>query len=170
GKTAASVMEMADALTRGAGTVTFWAKRFGSDGEATLELEYNTGDAWVEAGKIEVKSSTYTEYTVNVSVYGSVRLRLRQLSGARVNIDDFSVTPYVSFVNDEIADYHRWDAYCRGGELVVEASETLTVAVYALDGTIIYLGSVEAGETTLNVSAGLYIVAVDDFARRVVVK
>ena len=69
-----------------------------------------------------------------------------------------------------MADYHRWDAFCRGGRLLVEAKDNVDVRIYALDATEVYIGTVYEGITSFDVAPGLYIVAVDDFARRVLVK
>lgn len=67
-------------------------------------------------------------------------------------------------------DYHDWDAYARGGQLIFETSRTVSVAIYGIDGLTYHIGEVKAGASAFDLPAGLYIVSVDDFTRRVLVK
>ena len=172
GKTATSSIEMIDDNPAGFGTVTVWTTQFGSDGESTYQLEYSAdeGATWQSAGTGKVDSKTYTMQTFTVNCPGPSRIRIRQTAGKRFNLDDIEATAYTSsLVPDFAEDYHRWDAYARGGRLIIETAEPVTVRVYAIDGTEIYLGRV-SGSAELSLPAALYIVAVDDFARRVLVK
>ena len=70
------------------------------------------------------------------------------------------------------AEYHSWDAYCRNGRLILESDGTSDgfATVYSVDGTERYAAILSPGETTLDLPAGLYIVVVRDFSRRVLVK
>lgn len=172
GKNANSQIEMATDFRHGFETVTFWAKRFGTDPEATLVLEVSTdgGNSWTAAGTVNVDKTEYTQYNVHVGKSQPARLRLRQTVGKRVNIDDIESKSSLSLVPEAVADYHRWDAYCRNSQLVIETVETVAATVYALDGTIVYEASVAPGTVALNLTPGLYIVSVADFARRVLVQ
>lgn len=172
GKTSTSAIEMAEEHIGGFGIVRFWAKRYGSDKEATIAVEYTTdgGSTWQSAGTAEITATAYTEYTFTVNISRPARLRLRQTAGERVNIDDIEATAFSGLVPAEVADYHRWDAFCRDGRLIIEASEAVEFRVYALDGTLLYSATATAGETEINLPAGLVIVGVDDFARRVLIK
>ncbi|MDE6333964.1 MAG: endonuclease [Muribaculaceae bacterium] len=172
GKNADSSVEMITDNPAGFGTVSVWTAQYNNDGECVYELEYSAdeGQTWRSAGSGTVGSKTYTQQTFTVNCSGPSRIRVRQTAGQRFNIDDIEATAYMSsLVPDYAEDYHRWDAYARGGSLVIEASEPVTVRVYAIDGTEVYMARVN-GETSLSVPAALYIVAVDDFARRVLVK
>ena len=63
------------------------------------------------------------------------------------------------------------DAYSLNGELVIENSVAgQHVNVYSVNGITEYSGELAAGNTTVKLAKGLYIVVIDNFARRVVVK
>lgn len=171
GKNATSTLTMAEDHPTGMGTVTLWAQSWSSSEGATFTLEYSTdgGLSWRDAGSAET-SSTWSQHTFTVNSTGATRLRVRQTKGARWNIDDIEATAYGSGITDAtVEDFRTWDAYARGGELVITASRPAVARVYALDGTEMYHGRV-ASELHLRLPAALYIVAVDDYARRVLVK
>lgn len=172
GKTASSCLEMAEDCATGLGIVSLWTVPFQSDGESKYELEYSTdgGKTWKSAGTGTVSGTAYAKQTFTVNVTDPARLRVRQTGGKRFNIDDIEATAASSLVPDFAEDYHRWDAYCLGAQLVIETSETVTARVYAMDGTEAFVGTVAPGTTALSLAPGLYIVAVDDFTRRVLVK
>lgn len=172
GKTSTSSIEMAEMHNGGIGVVRFHAKRYNKDPEAELELLYTTdgGNTWHPAGTAKVEDTSYKEFSFIVNIASPARLRIAQKSGERVNIDDIEATNFSGLVPDEVADYHRWDAFCRDGLLMIEAATEVTAGIYALDGTVVFSGTVKAGEATFELPAGLYIVAVDNFARRVLVK
>lgn len=67
-------------------------------------------------------------------------------------------------------DYHDWDAYARAGQLVLETTRPVLVVIYGADGLTYHAGEIASGHTAFSLPAGLYIVAVDDFTRRVLVK
>lgn len=172
GKTTSSEITAIEDHNGGFGVVSLWTAVWNSDGEVKYELEYSTdgGKTWQSAGTGTINSATYTEQKFTVNVAGSARLRVRQTSGKRFMIDEISATKYSNLVPDAVADYHRWDAFCRDGKLVIEADETIVATVYNIDGSTTFAGTINAGESTLTLTPGLYIVSVDDFARRVLVK
>lgn len=172
GKTASSEITAIEDHNGGFGVVSLWTAVWNSDGEVKYELEYSTdgGKTWQSAGTGTINSTTYTEQKFTVNVAGNARLRVRQTSGKRFMIDEISATKYSNLVPDAVADYHRWDAFCRDGKLVIEADETVVATVYNIDGSTTFAGTINAGESTLTLTPGLYIVSVDDFARRVLVK
>ncbi|MDO4319821.1 MAG: endonuclease [Bacteroidales bacterium] len=171
GKTSTSCIAMAEDHPYGLGKVTMWVKRYNQDSEAQFELEYSTdgGRTWATAGTGRVTDTSYKQLTFTVNAAGNARMRVRQTSGARFNIDDIEATTYASGIDDAVADYHTWDAYARDGRIVVETMQPASVSIYALDGTILYRAEI-AGTAEIEVATGLYIVAVDDYARRVLVK
>ena len=158
---------------RGAGSITYAIKKWDGDSDATVEIEYSTdgGTTWSEAEKVVLSSTKWTENTTPVNVAGNVRVRFRQTAGGRLNLGDVTISDYTLSGLGESLKYHSWDAYCRGGRLVIESDGTTgTVAVYSTDGTTRFNSAIPAGETSLDLAPGLYIVVCDDFARRVLVK
>ncbi len=103
---------------------------------------------------------------------GDVRLKFDRSEGGRVCLDDVTIPNYTGMVTiaDDI-EYHRWDAFCRDSRLVIEtfSGASLEAAVVGTDGVVYYSGSV-CGQVSVSVPVGLYIVVVDDYARRVVVR
>lgn len=172
GKNSTSGIAMAEDRQVGIGTVSFQAKYWGNEANPVVEVQVSTdgGQNWRSAGNVTVSTSTYQPYSVFVGQAGPARIRLQQTSGQRLNVDDVAITRHTSGLSDPTAERHVWDARCIDGVLVVDADTELTVGVYALDGTVLHHGSLSAGTHTFDVAPGLYIVAVGDFARRVVVR
>lgn len=176
GKTDTSMIEMAFDKTRGAGKVTFTARSWSAnEGAATLDIEWSTdgGISWNNAGTVTIPDEKWADYSVPVNQAGSVRVRVAQKSGKRLLLGDLAISDYSLSGLEETLDYHRWDAYCRDGRLVVDVrdgGEALDVRVYDLQGVTRYEGRTATGVALDGLGDGLYIVVVDDFARRVFVK
>lgn len=165
-------IEMAEEHIGGVGVLTFMAKRYGSDDEATILVEYTTdnGNTWNTVATVKVTESTYSKFSAEVNVSQPLRLRFTRTEGSRVNLDNIEATACLGLVPPSVADYHRWDAFCRDGKLCIEADQPVLANVYALDGTTLFSAVVPVGITSLDIPTGLCIVAVDDFARRVLIK
>ncbi len=174
GKQDNSYIEMTTDKANGIGVVEFYANRWSSsDGDATVELLYSTdhGKSWSSAGTTVINSDSYKPYTFTVNKPGNVRIKLLQTEGKRLNVDNISATNYgTSAAVDPIADYHAWDAFCRDGKLIITAASETTAAVYGVDGITYFNGHIAAGETVIDLPAGLYVVSLGDYARRVMVK
>lgn len=173
GKTAASSATMTEDTPTGIATATLWAKDWGSDGSATINVDYSIdgGNNWVNAGNFTT-GKVWQQYSFVVNKSGNVRLRLSQTAGKRVLIDDIEALGYsgTQGVDGVESDYHSWDAFCRGGRLVVSLADSATVGIYGVDGKTYHSGELPAGESLITLPAGLYIVSVADFTRRVLVK
>ena len=179
GKTASSTLTIDEDRPHGIGTVSFLAAGWLNDGESKLAVEVSSdhGTTWEPVSDVTVAGSSssigqnYKPYTVTVNRGGSLRLRLRQTSGKRLGIDDLAMTNFTSDVIEGVeSDYNSWDAFCRGGQLVIELREASEVRIYGVDGITYHNGTMNSGETTLDLAKGLYIIVVDDFSRRVLVK
>lgn len=173
GKNSDSMIEMLENYPYGFGVVTLYTRMWSAkEGACTYELEYSAdnGSTWKSAGTGNVTTTDYAAQNFTVNVAGEARLRVRQTSGARFLIDDIEASKYSMLVPDFAADYHSWDAYCLNGMLVIESSSDIDIKIYALDGTEIAHEPIAAGTVSIDLPAGLYIVAADNFARRVVVK
>lgn len=158
----------------GAGVVTFYTRGWSEkEGDGTIELYYsnNGGLEWQQAGEVNVTYGTgWAEHSIPVNCAGDVRLDFRKVSGLRLQIDYVTVSDYASSSVNEL-EYHSWDAFCRGGRLVVVSDgDCRTVTVYGVDGIVRHSAPMASGETEIDLAPGLYLVAVDDFVRRVVVK
>lgn len=173
GKTSSSSITTASAKTDGIGTITFFAERFGTDGNAAVEVEYSSdnGDTWQSAGSAAITETSYKEFIFTVNVPGNNLIRLRQTSGSRVNIDNISVTDYVKQSGIEIVDeIQNWEAYSLGGQLVIENhGEATRFIVYNLEGMIL-ADRVISGSADIALTPGFYIVSNFNDIRRVVVK
>ena len=173
GKTASSYLELDEDRVAGIGTVSFYAAVWNKDGDVSFAVRYSAdgGTTWNTAGTGSVTSSAYTRYTLTVNAAGPVRLRVEQTEGKRWMLDNLEMSDYrQSGLFEPDADYHRWDAYARGGSLVIESDGPREVAVYGVDGITWFNGAVSAYETVINLPKGLYVIASGDFSRRVLVK
>lgn len=162
----------------GVGTVTLdlrkWDNR--NDPAATVELEYSTdrGTTWESAGSATTSESRFTTHTFTVNRTGEVMLRVRQTEGKRFNLDNLRATDWAGPNEAAQLEYHRWDAFCRDGRLVIATRDDLgdlRIEVYDPEGRLHRaLTPAPGSETLLDLPPGLYIVATDTFSRRVVVR
>jgi len=172
GKNETSSLTMKEDKPLGLGSISFKTKRWSSDADATIEAEYSTdgGTTWKSAGTAKVTDNV-TTHNFNANVTGNVRIRLRQVSGGRLFVDDIALTDYSAGVSATTEDYHTWDAYALNGELVIENNtESRTFNVYAIDGTEYLSSTIGAVTVRKSLPKGIYIVVADDFARKVLVK
>lgn len=165
-------MSMAQDKARGIGTVKFMAKKWNGDADATLELWYSSdqGAHWEKIGEQQCTDDTkFNEFTYTVNREGNGRIKVVRPDGkgSRLNLDDLAISDYINMGVSDLY-YHAWDAYCLDSQLVIEGTAS-NAAVYSTDGILRYSGAVD-GRLTLSLAKGLYIVTVDDFARRVLVK
>ncbi len=157
----------------GIGTVSFMARPYGTDVNATVKVQYSSdGDDWHDAGTCTVDGTSYKEYTVSVRVAGQQYMRLQQTAGKRVLIDNVAITDYSGVGAVDELYYHSWDAYCRDGMLIIENKngDISPFRVYGVDGITRFDSSLPQGETVVPLATGLYIVVQGDFSRRVLIK
>jgi endonuclease I len=172
---------MLEDKSNGIGTLSLWARAWGSDSnDCVLKISTSddSGTTWTEITTITVKaagsSNAYAQYTASILQPGLQRLKIEQTSGARCMIDDIALSDMhfsgVEVVNATL-DYHSWDAYPVGHSLVIENNDpSNSFRVYSLDGKQVFNGKLKVGTRSLQLPAGLYVVAVNDFSRRVLVK
>ncbi|MDE6081482.1 MAG: hypothetical protein K2F70_04375, partial [Muribaculaceae bacterium] len=167
-------IEMRGDKANGAGTVTFYAEKWSAnEATPTVTVDYSTdgGSTWVTGPAIEITATTYEPYSAVINQSGNIRIRINRTEGARFMLDAVSITPYKQSGVENIEDYHTWDAYCAEGQLIIENSGAANHAtVYGVDGVARFDSLLPMGNTALNLTPGLYIVVVDDFSRRVLVK
>lgn len=173
GKSASSSFETAEDIAGGVGEITFYAKAW--DGDAACEFKVEcSGDGannWKTVANITLpKGEAYKKYTVTANVSGDVRVRFVQTAGVRAHFDNIAISHYRGGIAGVESDYHAWTAYSLNGQLVVSLSEQAEVQVYGIDGITYFNGTLNAGDNALDLAKGLYIVVVDDFSRRVLVK
>ena len=144
------------------------------DASVALTLSYSTdgGATWQPAETYTISETSAKPYSAEIDVTGSARIRFSAGDGSgRWFIDNITITNYSELAAVEELYYHSWDAYCLGGQLVVECKDKAEhVAVYSVDGMLHVNTDLEQGRHSFDLAKGLYIVVVDDFARRVVVK
>ncbi len=172
GKTSTSSISMTTDRPRGIGTVSFWAKYWGSESNPEIAVQYSTdgGETYISAGTATVSSGSWQQYTVHVGCGRPARVRLQQQTGSRLNLDDIEMTDYTSGVSDPCAERHLWDAYALNGELIitVEEGQSVEIAVYSIDGREVFIGTLHGGVYTYSLSSGLYLVNSADHTRRVI--
>lgn len=174
GKNSTSTLAMAENKSGGIGTVVFDASPYGSDGETKVVVEYSndSGTTWNEVGTVTFSGTDITPLSVDVNQGGNGRIRFRQTSGKRWNIDNISISNYNEIQGVNELEYHSWDAFCRDGRLIVECREgAAPVSIYGVDGiTWTANEQLAPGEHSFDLPRGLYIVVSNDFSRRVLVK
>lgn len=174
GKTATSTLTMTEDKTGGIGTITFNAANWtDSEGEVTMVVEISTdqGSNWTPCGTFTFSSGDFAQKSATVNRSGNARIRFRQTAGARWILDDVAISNYSSLGAVSELPYHSWDAFCRDSQLVIDCGDKAQkAAVYSIDGLTLVNEILAPGEHSFDLAKGLYIVVVDDFARRVLVK
>ena len=96
GKNTNSSITMNEDVHNGASKITFYAAKYGSDANATLQVQYSTngGSTWTTLTTCTL-NGTWQQYTFNMDVTGNVRFRFQQTAGSRLNIDDIAITSNV---------------------------------------------------------------------------
>lgn len=165
----------------GMGTIRFWARPWRNDNAdcvLSVSVSSDHGATWQNVGEVIVKANggaenVYAEYSVAVNRSDATRLKIEQTDGARCMIDDISVSDHKSSIQltPEGNAYHTWDAYCLDGRLVIENTDPENFfTVYSMDGREVFAGKIAGSSLGLSLPAGLYVVNVRDFSRRVLVK
>ena len=166
GNTATSVAAMNANKSGGAGTVTFYAKKWDSDATATVLLEYstNSGSSWTSAASLSLSATTYTKYTYNINKSGNVRIRFRQTAGKRVLFDDITISDYsgttggVTFtspVNNSTVDFGTTASGTSVQQLITVKGTGLTSACsVAVSGTGFSVNTASLAASTVNSSNG----------------
>lgn len=171
-KNGTAYLEMNEDYSAGFGIVSLWAKEWSAnEGATTIEVQYSTdqGTTWTTAGTANVTSTTYSEFTFAINQSGNVRMKILKTDGDRMLLDDVQVTTYATGGVDYLSNEGKWEAFCRGGKLVISAAEAVEARVYGIDGVEYYNGKV-ISELSLSVGKGIYIVIVGEDARQVLVK
>lgn len=175
-KNSGSSIAMNENKAGGLGTVTFDVAKWpnANDASVALTLYYSTdnGSTWIEGADYTISETTSKTYTATLNVPGEARIKFESSSSSgRWLIDNIAITNYSELGAIEELYYHSWDAFCRDSHLVVEVKEEPKhVTVYSIDGIAHISDTLEPGEHSFELAKGLYIVVVDDFSRRVVVK
>ena len=173
GKSASSSFATAEDIAGGVGEITFYAKAWDGAEACTFKVDCSTdgGNNWKTAATITLpKGEGYKKYTVTANVSGDVRVRFAQTAGNRAQFDNIAISHYRGGIEGVESDYHAWTAYSFNGQLVVSLIEQAKVQIYGIDGITYFNGTLNAGDNALDLAKGLYIVVVDDFSRRVLVK
>ena len=97
GKNTNSAITMNEDVHNGASKITFYAAKYGSDANATLQVQYSTngGSTWTTLTTCTL-NGTWQQYTFDMDVTGNVRFKFQQTAGSRLNIDDIAITSNVA--------------------------------------------------------------------------
>ena len=87
--------------TAGAGTVTVYHAKYGTDAAGQWQLWYSTngGSTYIQSGStITTSLTSLTASTFNLNISGNVRIELRKSDAGtnRINIDDINISDYSS--------------------------------------------------------------------------
>ena len=63
----------------------------------------------------------------------------------------------------------KWDAFARGGKIVVELQQPATISIYTLDARKVFEKTLKSGKE-IAMPRGVYIVVCGDDNRKVIVK
>lgn len=83
----------------GLSEVSFYAANSGFSGDTggIIQVSYSTnnGTSWTPLGSPITLTAELTQYTLNASISGNIRLRFTKTAGNRINIDDVLITDYI---------------------------------------------------------------------------
>ena len=93
GKTSSSAIAMAQDVEGGTSAIGLWAGAYGNDADASLRVDYSIdkGASWNALGNVTFTKGSLQHIVLKADVTGSVRFRIVQTSGTRVNIDDITL-------------------------------------------------------------------------------
>ena len=173
-KKATSVFYLVTPKVNGMGKISFFANAWasGEAGDVEILASIDGGLTWESVSTVNITGAkTYTEYTVTANVPGTVQVKFQQKTGGRLMFDDINITDFKAGIEGVESDYRSWTAYSTGNSnLTVELGADSDVAVHGVDGITYFRGRMNQGVNTLSLAPGLYIVVVEDFTRRVLVK
>jgi len=127
----------------GAGTVTVYHAKYGTDGNSTWKLQKSTdgGANWIDMGStITTSTITLTPQTFSINQPGNVRFKIVHISGGsanRLNIDDITITDFTdpvitnSITTGNWSDASTWDNGIPGDatNVVIAPGTTVTLNV-----------------------------------------
>lgn len=172
GKNVKGLIEMAEDLKYGLGSVSFYVRKWTNDVESEVAIEYSVdgGENWEEAGKFDVVDAEYKKIECVINKAGNVRMRLRQLSGKRWLLDDLSGTGYSASSLQPDTEYNSWDVWPTSEGVCVRLSNESRICVYGVDGVVYLQNTFASGVHNVLLAPGFYIVSGPSGVRRVVVE
>lgn len=172
GKSATSTLTMTSAKNLGMGMLSFDFRPFGTDGNTVLEVEYcaEGSNDWQSVGTLSYADPQMKTFSMNVAQTGSGRIRFRQTEGKRWFIDNIAIANYSAQDAVHALEYHSWDAYARGGSIIIDTEKDADVAIYDIQGHLLLERTLNAGVHTLEMPSGVYFVYSNGFTRRVMLR
>lgn len=156
---------------KGVGTLSFYAGKYGRDSNASFKVMYSTdqGQNWQSVAQEELTTNDLKQFTYNINIAGSVRLRIEKLSGKRFNVDDIAISDYKVSGLSEI-NASTLQVVAGKGVLHILTNEPQQISIYSLMGVLLERRFFSAGELSLNVSSGLYLVKNNSVTVKVLVR
>lgn len=151
GTNADSYIAMAEDLTEGASQISFFAAKWNAnDATPTLQVQYSTngGSTWTTAATCQ-PNATWQQYIYNLDVTGTVRFKIQQTTGARLNIDDIAISSNPGqIVINPMVDITPVDAM----EAEVDGESTIVSAT---------VSGIENNENINVVATGNFVISID---------
>jgi len=156
------VLAMQFDKTTGAGTVTVYHAKYGSDASSTWQLWYSTngGSSYTQSGStITTSSTTLVASTFTLNIAGNIRIEIKKTDGStdRINFDDISITDYSSANNPVPTDSSiSPNAATAGGAaftLTVNGKNFISSSVIQWNGTNLTTTYISATKLTATVPA-----------------
>lgn len=172
GKSGSRSAEMVEDKINGIGILSFVAAPFSNDDAATLKIKYSIdgGNTWTEVATEVVSVKALTEYTYPINKAGNVRVKFEQTAGKRLNIDDVSITDYVTPSAVDMTQVGGWIAYGVKGGIEVNTSKNITMEVYSIDGDKVNEMDLQPGVHHMHLVQGVYILVSGEVGKKVIVK
>lgn len=123
--TGTSAMTMLESKASGAGTVSFFYRRYGTDNQANWKVEYSTDEGvnWIQVGAVFTApaSDEVMQFSEAIEIPGNIRIRIKQAdetgtANRRLNIDNIHITDYVvsTWTGAESTDWHSGANWSEG--------------------------------------------------------
>lgn len=138
----------------GAGSVSVYHAKYGTDvdGSWKLQMSTNAGSTWSDVGStVNTTSTTLTAQNFEINQTGNVRFKIIQMSGNRINIDDFKITDYSIPVFTGTGNWTETARWSNGEvpigteNVIIEGNVTVNDVVECNDLTIASSGTVTVG-------------------------
>ena len=172
GNKADSYIEMVNLLSGGISRVSFYARKWNDrEDDATVLLQYTDKEngEWYTLASFDITSSDYTCFASDKVVTGPVKIRIAQSAGARIMLDYIEIAGAKSNISDINATGIKITS--SAGAIDITTDTLMPVSIYTIDGTILVNAEPLKGKRSFAIpSAGIYIVAVGDTAKRLIVR
>lgn len=121
-RSSGSILQMNFDFPEGVTELAFNAANYGASGDTggiiQVYVSTDSGSSWTEVGSEITLSDSFENYSFELEESGTVRFRISTLDGARINIDDLTIEPFVELNENPSITLRRDGESLNNGDLI----------------------------------------------------